>query len=130
MATTDKITKTFEGCGTLIGLGVVLSIGWFALSYLLPDEWRIKYAMRYFTSYARVTVDARPTGCDFFRAPIGEKGCHYEKEVSTAEWSTSTTGHSIVSNDEGKTWREADAPLKTKLPTTFVFVEWNKIEDP
>ena len=28
-----------------------------------------------------VSIAHRPTDCDFWRAPIGEKPCHYEKQV-------------------------------------------------
>ena len=71
-----------------------------------------------------------PTFCDFLRSPIGHKGCHYEKVITTAKWEKSTTGDPIVSNDDGKTWRSMEPPPNTKIPTTFVFVDWNKIEDP
>lgn len=126
----SMISKASDGFGTLLGWLVFLLIAWFVVAYLLPDGWRIKYAMRYLVSYEHVSVEARPTKCDFFHTPIGEKSCHYEKQISTAIWETSTTGHPIVSNDERKTWEERDPPPNVKLPTEYVFVDWNKIEDP
>lgn len=125
----ESIAKQFSGCGEAIGGLIFLGLIWLALSYLLP-EWRIKYALRYVTSYEHVFIDERPTSCDFFRAPIGEKACHFEKSISTAKWEKSTTGEAIVSNDDGKTWRTLSPPEHTKIPTTFVFVEWNKVNDP
>lgn len=126
----SKISKWSDGWETLLGSAVFLLAMWVAIAYLLPDAWRIKYAARYFTSYERVTVEARPTTCDFFRTPLGSKGCHYEKTISTAEWAHSTTGNAIVSTDGGKTWEVSDPPPNIELPTTFVQVDWNRVEDP
>jgi hypothetical protein len=129
MTIKEKAAKQFDGCGTLIGGLIFLWLCWLALSYLLP-EWRIKYALRYQTPYDHVTIQDQPTSCDFLRAPIGEKGCHFEKVISTARWAKSATGTAIVSNDDGKTWRFADPPPNTRIPTTFIWVEWNKVEEP
>ncbi len=42
------------------------------------DTW---YAAKYSVSPGRVHVDSQPTDCDFWRAPIGLKGCHYDELV-------------------------------------------------
>ena len=51
----------------------------------MTDEDR--YALAYGTNTAHVHADKKPTDCDWTKAPIGSKGCHYEKhvEVSPAE---------------------------------------------
>jgi hypothetical protein len=123
-------TKIGAGCGTLIGYGVVLLLCWFAVAYLLPNEWRIKYAMSYLVSYENVTVLPRPTGCDFWHAPIGVKSCHYEREVSKVTWRKSNDGKPEVSYDEGKTWEPREPAPEINVPADYVFVGWNKVEDP
>jgi hypothetical protein len=125
-----KASKWTDGWGELIGGGLFLFGMWAAIAYLLPDGWPVKYAVRYFTPYNHVTVEARPTKCDFFRTPIGGKGCHYVKTITTAEWRRSTTGNAILSSDEGATWEVRDPPPNTKLPTKFLWVDWNRVEDP
>jgi hypothetical protein len=39
------------------------------------------YAVEYWVVPTEVNITHRPTDCDFWRAPIGEKPCHYEREV-------------------------------------------------
>jgi hypothetical protein len=126
----NKSSNTLGEWGGLLVVGILLVGGWYGVAYLLPDGWRLKYAVRYMTSYTQVTVQDRPTNCDFFHAPIGDKSCHYEKAISRVKWAKSTTGQPIMSYDEGKTWSFGDPPPNVKLPTEFVFVEWNKVEDP
>ena len=79
----------------LIALAVV--VWWF-----LPDK--PHYAVLYSVDMNRVFVEPRPSDCDFSRAPIGDKGCHYEKVVTTEK------------GDTGK--------------TTGVYVSWNKVKEP
>lgn len=40
------------------------------------------YSVRYQIPYRQVLVDKKPTDCDWWLTPIGDKGCHYEKLVS------------------------------------------------
>ena len=39
------------------------------------------YAQRYGVPESHVYILPKPTDCDWFRAPIGNKECHYEKQV-------------------------------------------------
>jgi hypothetical protein len=39
------------------------------------------YAVEYWVVPTEVNITHRPTDCDFWRAPIGEKPWHYEREV-------------------------------------------------
>jgi len=50
-----------------------------------------------------VLVDKYPADCDWWHAPIGEKGCHYEKYIS-------------IEPDKGR-------------PVSYVRVVWVKITD-
>jgi hypothetical protein len=61
--------------------------GWFwgfvsvaitACSYWLgPAVYSIKYAV----SADKIHVDPKPADCNFWHAPVGKKGCHYQRVV-------------------------------------------------
>jgi hypothetical protein len=51
--------------------------------YVFPKS-RWAYALAYDTDEEYVHIGPEPRDCDFFYAPIGDKGCHYEREVSVA----------------------------------------------
>lgn len=63
----------------------------------------IYYSLRYSIPKKHVLVDKYPADCDWWHAPIGEKGCHYEKYIS-------------IEPDEGR-------------PVPYVRVVWVKITD-
>ncbi len=62
---------------------------WIGILVLLLDSWpgshldrwtdKAWYSFRYSADLKNVTVDKRPLDCDFFYAPVGDKGCHYKK---------------------------------------------------
>jgi hypothetical protein len=55
---------------------VVVAIA--ACSYWLePGVYSIKYAL----SADKIYVDPKPADCDFWHAPVGKKGCHYQRIV-------------------------------------------------
>jgi len=45
--------------------------------WLDPSVYSIKYAV----SADKIYVDPKPTDCDFWHAPVGKKGCHYQRVV-------------------------------------------------
>jgi hypothetical protein len=45
--------------------------------WLGPSVYSIKYAV----SAEKIYVDPKPTDCDFWHAPLGRKGCHYQRVV-------------------------------------------------
>jgi hypothetical protein len=47
------------------------------------DKWTDQawYSFRYDADFKNVTVEKRPSNCDFFRAPVGSKGCEYKKSA-------------------------------------------------
>ena len=45
--------------------------------WLGPSVYSIKYAV----SADKIYLDPRPTDCDFWHAPLGKKGCHYQRMV-------------------------------------------------
>jgi hypothetical protein len=42
-----------------------------------PSVYLIKYAV----SADKIYVDPKPTDCDFWHAPVGKKGCRYQRVV-------------------------------------------------
>src|SRR5262249_8320141 len=108
----------------LVGVGVLALIAWFVW-ILLPDNWtaKIRYSVEYSVSTDHVHWSNPPTNCDWSRAPLGDKGCHYRKTVSAYNskgdlvggedpsensapiYSTDVqSGRPIVSYDNRKTW--------------------------
>jgi hypothetical protein len=45
--------------------------------WLGPNVYSIKYAV----SADKIHVDPKPTDCDFWHAPVGKKGCQYQRVV-------------------------------------------------
>ena len=113
-----------------VGLCVIAFLGWLTVAFIFPDNSELKYAFLYRTSLANVALLDRPTDCDWDRAPLGNKACHYKKSVSTRQWAKSTEGKPIVSDDNGKTWTQSTPDSWVNVPSKYVFVSWDKIEDP
>jgi len=66
------------------------SILWFLLFcwgawVLLSDAWysKARYSIQYRVDYNHVFVNDEPTDCNFMRAPLGTKDCHFERIVQT-----------------------------------------------
>ena len=66
---------------------------------MFPESW---YAAVYSTDADHVHVDAKPHDCDFSKAPLGDKECHFEKQVVTQR--------------------------DSKTGKVSVYVYWNKVE--
>lgn len=68
------------------GVSVFLSLSFGALClagfcyWFFPATW---YATWYNTDTDQVHIEAEPHDCDFFKAPLGEKECHFVKQVET-----------------------------------------------
>jgi len=116
--------------------------GWIGLAFMVwavpwcwdaawHSKWR--YAFEYGVNTSQIEISKKPHDCEFLTAPVGEKHCDYEVDVSTLSWATSTTGQPIASYDEGKTWStfSPDANVTVpKYPTVQkAYVSWEKKED-
>jgi|ERR1039458_3092699 hypothetical protein len=55
---------------------------WLFAPTLAEQSW---YSFTNQVPRARVFVSQRPMDCDFSRAPIGSKGCHYDKVVEVGK---------------------------------------------
>jgi hypothetical protein len=80
------LTLKSESRADLFGL-----IGLFIFIFLLEgwsgstlDRWTDKAwdSFRYDATFTNITVEKRPSGCDFLSAPLGLKGCQYKKHTS------------------------------------------------
>lgn len=72
----NKIVKVFI-------LGSLAVVGFLLLIYWLQPE-KEKLADQYHVSVDKVAMEEKPHGCDFTDAPLGNKHCHFEKEVLPA----------------------------------------------
>lgn len=68
----ENVVRTIWGWLVLIGIAAY--IYWWGIDVV----W---YSAEYGVSTDKVHIDPKPTDCDFWHAPVGFKGCHYEREV-------------------------------------------------
>jgi hypothetical protein len=60
-------------------VGVVLFVGWFSLHYDWSRYWQhLHYGV---PEDQTIVVNPKPHGCDWDRAPLGIKDCHYEETI-------------------------------------------------
>jgi hypothetical protein len=96
---------------------------------------RCWYGLRYSADPKVVHVEPRPENCDYDWSPVGKKGCHYDKQVTTVRTAKTTYGAPLISYDEGKTWDFVDGSggKSTQPADTFavqsVDVSWSRVED-
>lgn len=93
----DVKKKSDSGGKALVVLTIVGAIVW----WFLPE--RIKVSVKYEVPEEHVFVDSKPKDCEWQHAPLGDKGCHYEKTVAP------------VKNNAGH--------------VTDVYVTWQKVAD-
>src|SRR5256885_11358381 len=85
----------------------LLIVGW--LVWHWASDSKLRYVVQYGSSMDKVTVEEKPEDCDWDYAPIGRKGCHYEKNVIVIKRRTDTrTGRRVISYNEGKSWDSDD----------------------
>jgi hypothetical protein len=111
--------------------GALLLFGIWLIVYVLPLVFpgsRWAYSLRYNTDLSRVHVAPKPSDCDFFRAPLGFKGCHYQKSLQVARYKADVrSGQWIISYNDGKTWNQLVEGEKPGPPD--VYVNWERLED-
>lgn len=111
----------------LVVIVILLLAGWPGSKL---DRWtdKVWYSLRYYDAdFKNITVEKRPSDCDFLRAPIGEKGCQYNKDVAVTKRSVDVqTKRRIISYDEGKTWQWDDGDTQPVGATVSVY--WGKVE--
>ena len=112
----------------------------FAIFSFSADQWW--YSFEYGVDPKLVSVDARPTDCDFMHAPLGSKDCHYQRGVTaynargevvggdyTPKYSHDTkTGRTLVSRDNGVNWDWLVGDIPDPK-VARVWVTWIKVTD-
>jgi hypothetical protein len=121
--------------GGLVWLLAVAAAVWFG-GRLWSDIWysKLAYELYYEVDSGQLAIEKKPHDCDFLKAPIGEKECHYKRLVSTVEIGRSaTTNVPVMSWDGGKTWSayapDPGTPVPQTATVTSVSVTWEKVEN-
>lgn len=131
VARVEQAVKEKWSSAVAVGWVVILSFLWDVPGNMWHSKFR--YEAEYSLPADKIIAAERPHDCAFLSAPLGSKYCHYDREVSTLRWATSTTGNPIVSWDEGKTWSVFTPEAGTTVPKTDtvqeVFISWKKVEE-
>jgi hypothetical protein len=64
---------------------------------------KTRFAFQYGVNVSDIAKDDKPHDCDWLKAPIGDKECHYDAEAKVLKVRTAldqTTGRPIVSYDD------------------------------
>jgi hypothetical protein len=80
----------------------ILLLGYVAWALFMFGPVALWYSFKYRVRIDNVMSNSRPIDCDFLRAPIGYKGCHYERTVES--------------------WKDAGEPRR-------VLLGWTKVSD-
>ena len=98
---------------------------------------------KYSVPFDQVHTSNKPSDCDWRRAPLGRKGCHYKATVQgfnaagnlvAGEYAPKygndvRTGKPIVSSDGGKTWIWSLADAIPDRTVKTIRVEWVKVTE-
>lgn len=105
-------------------------IAWSVFSFVQDSVWesKFRYAAYYNVRNEQITLVKKPHDCDFLKAPIGSKECHFDKVVAVTKVSKDIkTGRPVVSHDDGKTWDWDDSTDTRSVPG--IWVSYTKVED-
>jgi hypothetical protein len=94
----------------LVGVTILLFVFW----WLLPDDWRLKYAAERWADADwidtdQVNIERKPHNCEWSSAPLGDKHCYY-KAVA------------IRYNSHGEVITDGET-------TSKVLVGWERVEE-
>jgi hypothetical protein len=135
-------TVTAEEAGGAFWVLVLLGgAGW----YFAPNSWTdpIRYSTQYKVNYSQVYRRDKPSDCDYDFAPLGKKGCYYQKVVGAYNAAGDLvggdnapkydhdrqTGKPIISYDDGKSWAWAVAVTPDDLTIKTVRIGWTKVKE-
>ena len=109
------IEKKFSIVQFFISVIVILFF-WSLAKDAWYSKWRLGWA--YGVPAENVQLEKAPNDCKFLAAPIGEKYCHYNREITTIRWSRSKMGEAIESYDGGVSWTRFNPPAGAEVPWT------------
>jgi hypothetical protein len=79
----EELRKIGKAIGLLVGYALALFAGvWLFLMISRYGSEKGYYALRNHVEPDRVTIMPKPHDCDFSKAPLGDKECHYESVVT------------------------------------------------
>jgi hypothetical protein len=84
---------------TIVVICLAAPIG--ILWWLIPDKY--EYSFWYHVDSDNVVIEEQPHNCDWERAPLGDKGCHYKKVVTRQR----NDGHKV----------------------TGIYISWERVQD-
>jgi hypothetical protein len=87
---------------------------------------RLRYSLQYSVWIGNVTIAPKPHNCEWATAPIGNKNCSYQAEVSAVRTGFTADRKPIFSLDNGQTWQWDNAVPPTE-PSVSVY--WRKVEE-
>lgn len=119
-----KVARWFLG---LFAVALLFALFGQVAPLVFPEsQWA--YELKYNTDEKHVYIASKPTDCDWTRAPLGDKGCRYEKTIEMVRYSTDAkTGKPIVTWDDGKTWHSL--ATGEKPGPVQIYVTWRKVQD-
>ena len=101
----DKVGEAADAFVKIVGVGLVLITVCFAgWQFTMSDADR--FSSQYNVPASAVVVEPKPHGCEFDDAPLGEKHCHFEKDVNVV--------------------RECEQP---NCKVHAVYVSWRKVSE-
>ena len=129
----------YEGLLGVIAYAIflVVGVGWFFGPYSWTNA--VWYAAEYKVGLDQVHTNDKPSDCDWSRAPLGNKDCHYKSTVGAYNAAgvlvggddapkysrEAKTNKPIISYDDGKTWDWIAAIFDLTIKT--VRVGWVKV---
>jgi hypothetical protein len=112
----------------LVILGVILWLVWVVF---VPEPWRdtFNYSSQYHIQDDHIHFTPKPKDCDWGHAPIGDKACHYKKQILLGISRDTAQGRYMDEETyrkavTGKGLYDAPAPI-----VTDVYIDWEKIEE-
>ncbi len=105
------------------------------LAYWEPHVWHSnwRYAIKYGVSSSKLTKPDMPKGCDWLRAPLGDKDCHYEAQAAIRLKGRDQYGKALESFDNGVNWyfsgdvqEYKPEVFKGSIETVAVVLSWEQ----
>jgi hypothetical protein len=130
VAAVDTVREAVRSQHTWVSSAFWIWIAWTVFSFLQTSVWesKFRYAMYYDVPSEHITLLKKPHDCEFLKAPIGSKECHFDKNVEVTKVGKDTkTGRPVVSHNSGKTWDWDDSTDIRSVPS--VWVSYTRVED-
>jgi hypothetical protein len=117
----------------LAGVGAAIFVSYLLVPRVAHSRQRyfVQYGRQVGWVYRRLTTDKMPDDCEWFKAPRGDKKCHYQAKVKF-----SLAGKDAVTGEAVQYSGDQDGPLPanfikehTHVYEPVVHVAWEKVAD-